>query len=200
MATAISDSHIISILGKVYSALGMATQQTVYVCVATFLLSRRDTKALSLVIGICGNGIVAKILKRIINESRPQESYLNDPGMPSGHTMSLFFIATSFVLLLANPQYQPMYWPVLRSVNAFHMRVVIVAYAIAMSIWRVQQGIHSKPQVEVGALLGITNALCYHFFISFHVAQVIKSVIGSDKIPRCLLLGVCVIVMLGMTL
>eukprot|EP01084_Bolivina_argentea_P179448 310086_1 len=190
MIVTVFDLHIISLLGKVYSALGMTTQYAVFVCVATLLLSRRDTRTLSLVIGACGNGAAAKILKRIINEPRPQGSYLNDLGMPSGHTMSLFFIATSCVLILANPEYQHINWPVLRSVDAFHMRMAIVAYAIAMSMWRVQQGIHSKPQVAVGAVLGTTNALFYHFFISSHVAQVIKSVIGSDILPRYLLLGV----------
>ncbi len=37
------DLHIISLLGKVYSALGMTTQHTVFGCVATLLQTRRDT-------------------------------------------------------------------------------------------------------------------------------------------------------------
>ncbi len=194
------DSHIIPLLGKVYSALGMTTQHTVFGCVATLLLTSRDTGTLSLVIGTCGNGVVAKILKHIINEARPQGSYLNDSGMPSGHTMSLFFFATSCVLILANPERHHTYWPVLHRVDPFHMQVAVIAYAIMMSMWRVQQGIHSLPQVAVGAVLGSANALLYHLFISSHVAEAIRSVTGSDILPRPFLLCVCLIVIIGMTL
>ncbi len=198
MIVTVLDLHIVSLLIKVYSALGMATQHTVFGCVAALLLTRRDTGTLSLLIGICGNGVVAKILKRVINESRPTGSYLEGSGMPSGHTTSLFFIATSFVLILANPDCPRINWPVLHRVDSFHMQVVVIAYAIAMSMWRVQQGIHSLPQVAVGAVLGATNALLYYMFISSHVAEAIKSVTGRDVLPRSLLLCVCLVVTIGM--
>ena len=39
------------------------------------------------------NAALSKVLKRVINEARPEGARTADPGMPSSHSMSLFFLA-----------------------------------------------------------------------------------------------------------
>ena len=65
------------------------------------LVWRRDAASVLCITGAVINAIFSKILKRLINESRPAGAQESDPGMPSSHAMSLFFFATYLVLLAA---------------------------------------------------------------------------------------------------
>eukprot|EP00961_Rhodomonas_salina_P100996 1359075-Rhodomonas_salina.3 len=51
----------------------------------------------SAIIGALGNAVLSKVLKKILREERPDGAPLNpetkDPGMPSSHAMSLFFLS-----------------------------------------------------------------------------------------------------------
>lgn len=61
--------------------------------VATTLLVRRDCATYLWVFGGILNAALSKVLKRLINESRPAGAKVADPGMPSSHAMSLFFLS-----------------------------------------------------------------------------------------------------------
>jgi membrane-associated phospholipid phosphatase len=46
------------------------------------------------------SGIIAKILKYLFNEQRPTD-VSSDPGMPSSHSMNLFYLASYLCMYVA---------------------------------------------------------------------------------------------------
>lgn len=50
---------------------------------------RRDLPTFSFVLGAVLNGVLSKVLKRLLNQKRPEGSEQSDPGMPSSHAQSL---------------------------------------------------------------------------------------------------------------
>jgi hypothetical protein len=49
------------------------------------LLYRRDVLMIRLLVGAVGSAVVCKILKRVLNHSRPESSSLSDPGIAFVH-------------------------------------------------------------------------------------------------------------------
>lgn len=47
------------------------------------------------------NSALAMVLKRILNQERPVPTLKSDPGMPSSHAQSIFFI-DGFIILSGN--------------------------------------------------------------------------------------------------
>uniref|UniRef100_A0A0G4HKN4 Phosphatidic acid phosphatase type 2/haloperoxidase domain-containing protein n=1 Tax=Chromera velia CCMP2878 TaxID=1169474 RepID=A0A0G4HKN4_9ALVE len=84
-------------------AVGSTTRYTVSGLVGVLLFTRRDAAALTCVVGALMNAIAGKILKRLLNLSRPPGARQSDPGMPSSHATSLFFLATSAAVCLLRP-------------------------------------------------------------------------------------------------
>ena len=75
--------------------LASLLETKVFVSGATFLtlMYKRDVQCFSFLAGAISNALLSKILKRLINSSRPKGAQLSDPGMPSSHAQSLFFFA-----------------------------------------------------------------------------------------------------------
>lgn len=65
---------------------------------AGVIIWRHDAEALWVVMGSVVNAILSKILKRILNQERPVSTLRSDPGMPSSHAQSIFFIVTYIIL------------------------------------------------------------------------------------------------------
>jgi dolichyldiphosphatase len=82
------------------------------------------------------------VLQKCFNQTRPAGSVLSDPGMPSSHAMSLFFIGTYVVLLLqtAVPAWVP--------ASSIEAQILVLEYAIAAALWRVKAKLHSLDQVR----------------------------------------------------
>jgi hypothetical protein len=85
---------------------------------------------------------VSLVLQKCFNQTRPAGSVLADPGMPSSHAMSLFFIGTYVVLLLqtAVPAWVP--------ASSVEAQILVLEYAIAAALWRVKAKLHSLDQVN----------------------------------------------------
>ena len=81
--------------------LSSLLETKVFVSGATFLVLayKRDVQSAAFLLGAVSNALLSKILKRLINASRPQGAQLSDPGMPSSHAQSLFFFAGYLFLL-----------------------------------------------------------------------------------------------------
>ena len=76
------------------SCRNMETRWVVSVCAALTLAYRRDAASALCIVGAVLNALLSKVLKRVLNMSRPTGARLADPGMPSSHAQSLFFFAS----------------------------------------------------------------------------------------------------------
>jgi membrane-associated phospholipid phosphatase len=116
-------------------------------------------------LGAIGNAILSKVLKNMINQSRPPELYTtdmavapSDGGMPSSHAMSLAFIGTVTALLL--PSNTGVIWAMAA------VRLTLVVYAAISLFYRVQvKKFHTWEQIAVGVAVGACNAGLFYFIL-----------------------------------
>ena len=113
---------------------------------ALTIITRQDMASVGCVFGAVLNALLAKVLKRIWNESRPAGARLKDPGMPSSHAQSLFFFA-SYLAVAATTAPGPEPWQLAGGAG-----LLPLAYALAWQ--RVRAGLHTPAQVAVGGAIG----------------------------------------------
>lgn len=90
-----------------------------------------------IVIGCIGATFFTELaLKPIINQGRPANSPLSDPGMPSSHSLSSFFVAIAWANLLGQ-------------------KYVLLGIATFVASLRMICGYHTFAQISVGAVLGL---------------------------------------------
>lgn len=82
------------------------------------------------------------VLKKMINQGRPDGAPFTDPGMPSSHSLVSFFSAACWVSVL----------PV--SSKSLELSLLLWASASTVALLRVVCGYHSYGQIGVGATLG----------------------------------------------
>lgn len=59
---------------------------------AVVILCRHDGEAMWAALGSVVNSILSIVLKKILNQERPVPSLRSEPGMPSSHSQSIFYI------------------------------------------------------------------------------------------------------------
>eukprot|EP00640_Fibrocapsa_japonica_P006758 CAMPEP_0113953432 /NCGR_PEP_ID=MMETSP1339-20121228/90973_1 /TAXON_ID=94617 /ORGANISM="Fibrocapsa japonica" /LENGTH=175 /DNA_ID=CAMNT_0000962161 /DNA_START=224 /DNA_END=748 /DNA_ORIENTATION=+ /assembly_acc=CAM_ASM_000762 len=74
--------------------VGVSAKPVVCALALAALLTCRDAWVLALISGALANGVLSKVLKKIINQSRPENAQKDEPGMPSSHAMTLYFFAS----------------------------------------------------------------------------------------------------------
>jgi len=131
-------------------AIGASTSFVVSAVFFAVLAWQRDALMVSFFIGAISNGILSKVLKKIINQTRPAELETadlrlkpSDGGMPSSHAMSLGFISTFTALQLP--------WT----------RVWLVLYVVLSLVYRVQVNLHTWQQIAVGSIVGSCNGYAW---------------------------------------
>jgi len=130
--------------------LGKTTSSAVSLAFFAFLAYRRDTYMVSFFIGAIANGVLSKLLKRVLDQDRPVSDEGGgavaenpvDKGMPSSHAMSLGFLGTFTALGTPCPAL------------AFPF---LTMYAAASLSYRIRSGLHTPEQVVVGTILGVIN-------------------------------------------
>lgn len=144
---ALSAKPLVNMAAK---AVGASTSMVVSGAFFVVLTWKRDALLVSFFIGSIANGMLSKVLKRIINQTRPPELedadiHLkpNDKGMPSSHAMSLGFISTFIALNLP--------WTL----------IPLAVYAVVSLAYRVQVKLHTWEQVVVGSVLGSFNGYAW---------------------------------------
>ena len=170
------------LLNSMIAKIGATTSTFVAGTFFLVLAYKRDAIMVSFFIGSILNAICSKVLKRIINQSRPTPTTEDDDddnnntllstttivqqpsdnGMPSSHAMSLGFIGTFTSLILASSSSGMYAW----------MRIPLVVYVIISLIYRIQTKLHTTEQILVGTVLGTFNGyiwyqLCFHNNIGF---------------------------------
>merc|ERR1719478_1239049 len=98
---------------------------------------------------------MVQVLKRILRQERPDGAPLADPGMPSSHAMSLFFL--SGYLCAAIVAWTPT-WSHLQRLAA---STGLLGFAVSSVAWRVSSGLHTTLQVLVGSVLGGFNGVLW---------------------------------------
>jgi hypothetical protein len=131
---------------KLIAKIGSTTSLLVAGTFYAILCYKRDAFMVAFFIGAILNGILSKVLKRVLGVSRPEaldpttlDLAPSDNGMPSSHAMSLGFIGTFTALTL--PQ----------------TTIPLLIYCLVSLIYRVQSNLHTIEQIGVGAVLGTLN-------------------------------------------
>jgi len=135
--------------------VGKNTKWIVSLTAAGVLLYRRDALAVSAILGALSNAVLGKVLKRILRQKRPTGAPLADPGMPSSHAMSLFFLSS--YLCAAILAWTPTWLPAHRAA----VMGSLLAFATSSAAWRVRAGLHTPAQIVAGALLGGSNGVIW---------------------------------------
>ena len=123
----------------------------------------------SFFIGAISNGILSKVLKRLLNQERPSNVSLavkekpSDMGMPSSHAMSLGFIGMFTALTL--PQSQ----------------IPILMYVAIALYYRVHTQLHTKEQVAVGLIVGMLNGAVWRSLCTSHVMDWVSNTILTNE-------------------
>lgn len=137
---------------------------------------KRDVQCAAFLLAALSNALLGKILKRIINASRPVGAQLSDPGMPSSHALSLFFFAG----YLASGA---LVWPTLPVEGdplRWTLASALVLTAGALTYLRVQAGLHTISQCAVGACIGFINGTAA-FYASPALEQRLSAFADGDS-------------------
>jgi len=132
------------ILNKAISMIGKKTNILVSLTFFISLAYFRDAFMVSFFIGAVSNGILGKILKKVISQARPEELANmdelklkpTDNGMPSSHGMSLGFICLITAMKL--PQ----------------TTIPLILFVASSLTYRINSNLHTKEQIFVGLSLG----------------------------------------------
>ncbi|KAJ4822952.1 hypothetical protein Tsubulata_000305 [Turnera subulata] len=110
------------------------------------ILWRHDPASLWAAMGSVINAILSVTLKRILNQERPSAAPKADPGMPSNHAQSIFYIVTFAILSIVD------------SLGVDETSLILSALVLAIGSYfswlRVSQRLHTVSQVAVGAVIG----------------------------------------------
>jgi len=151
--------------------LNSSTKWIVLVAHSVAVWTRRDFVAPFIVVGSICSVALAEILKKTINQARPNGAALLDPGMPSSHALVSCFSAAAWSLYLLSSSGSIFAGGVSavsssNSAVSHTTRTAIVAFlstgAGIISALRVACGYHSVAQVTVGAGVGVVTAVGWH--------------------------------------
>jgi PAP2 superfamily len=141
-----------AIIDMTIQAIGSTTTIVVSAAFFAVLAWKRDAMMVSFFIGAISNGVLSKVLKKLINQTRPPELEQvkdiqlkpSDKGMPSSHAMSLGFISTFIAC------------------NVSWTQLPLAVYAIVSLIYRIQVKLHTWQQVVVGSIVGSANGFLWY--------------------------------------
>lgn len=168
-------------LGPVWALLSLAPPFCV-VSLTTVILIGRDLRAAFVLAGLIMTSIISTILKKLIDQPRPQRTVEEDgmlhvpssqeEGMPSNHASFVSFAAV-FALLFALRRCDRMEgssW--VQMAKRCVPPVVAFLTAIGCSYARVHLGYHTPNQVYAGAGLGIVlGSTWYCLYESAYIAK-----------------------------
>lgn len=117
------------------------------------ILWKHDAEAMWIAMGLVLNSLIYASLKKILNHERPVSSFRSDPGMPSAHSQSIFYIAWFAVLSL-------FCWQKI-NIYTWSISSIILMCGSYLSWLRVSQNLHTRSQVVVGAMLGSTCSITW---------------------------------------
>ncbi|PIA26920.1 hypothetical protein AQUCO_08500011v1 [Aquilegia coerulea] len=124
------------------------------------------------------NAELSITLKHILNHDRPVSTLRSDPGMPSSHAQSIFFVVVFFILSMVITSE-------LNGTTVF-MGVLALSLGSYLSWLRISQNLHTISQVFAGAIVGATFSLLW--FHAWH-AFVLEAFVASPLVQTIVVLG-----------
>ena len=151
----------------VFEYLNESTKFVVSATAMVFLVFHPTVETCWCLLGSIVNSVNGKLLKRMLNHSRPDGAKKVDPGMPSSHATSLSYLSWYAALAFA---FEP---------NAFGLATTVtrtlafglVSLGAFLAYLRVKLGFHTWPQVYVGYGLGSSTALVWILFGKGYLIQ-----------------------------
>ena len=151
----------------VFEYLNESTKFVVSATAMVFLVFHPTVETCWCLLGSIVNSVNGKLLKRMLNHSRPDGAKKVDPGMPSSHATSLSYLSWYAALAFA---FEP---------NAFGLATFVtrtlafglVSLGAFLAYLRVKLGFHTWPQVYVGYGLGSSTALVWILFGKRYLIQ-----------------------------
>ncbi|KAG7397886.1 Dolichyldiphosphatase 1 [Phytophthora boehmeriae] len=142
--------------------LALFTLSPIFIMImyATLVTSQRDLDTISMLTGQMITVVLNKVLKKIINQPRPEGAPISDSGMPSAHSQFVAFFAAylvAYTLKRMNSRRRLEQWGTIVSVLVM---AVLTCYS------RIHLGYHSTEQVAVGAVFGALTGFAWHAAVS----------------------------------
>ncbi|XP_031114683.1 lipid phosphate phosphatase epsilon 2, chloroplastic-like [Ipomoea triloba] len=147
------------------------------------LLWRHDAQTLWASIGSVLNSALSHILKRILNQKRPVSTSRSDPGMPSSHAQSIFYIVTFAVVSMVQ-------WFGLNGLTAA-LGGIIFALGSYFSWLRISQKLHTVNQVLVGAAIGLGFSVIWLWLWDAFMLEAFTSFLWVRIIVVLAAVGLC---------
>ncbi|KAK4485309.1 hypothetical protein RD792_007944 [Penstemon davidsonii] len=172
--------------GGLQATLNTLSKWVVTILFGLIVLWRHDAEALWAFTGAVLNAILSLNLKKIINQKRPISTLRSDPGMPSSHAQSIFYIITFLNLSMIE-------W---YGINGLTTTLSGLFFLLGsyFSWLRVSQQLHTVSQVIVGGVLGSIfsifwfwswNTLVINSFISSLTLGVVRIFVVLGSIVFC---------------
>ncbi|CEG46156.1 dolichyldiphosphatase 1 [Plasmopara halstedii] len=142
--------------------LALCTLSPIFLIVVylTVVVSQRDLDSISMLIGQLVSIAINKVLKKLINQPRPEGAYMSGSGMPSAHSQFMGFFAAYFVIYTSKR---------LNSRRRLEQGLTIVcAIMVAMLTCysRIHLNYHSTDQVVVGVAFGILTGILWYTLVA----------------------------------
>ncbi|XP_051148471.1 lipid phosphate phosphatase epsilon 1, chloroplastic-like isoform X2 [Andrographis paniculata] len=128
----------------------------VSIVIGATIVWRHDAEALWAATGAVVNTALSITLKKLFNQQRPVSRLRSDPGMPSSHAQSFFYMLT-----LLNVSFMERWGINLFTAILFTMLFVVASY---FSWLRVSQQFHTSEQVIAGAVVGSAFAILWFWW------------------------------------
>uniref|UniRef100_M4BUL3 Dolichyldiphosphatase n=1 Tax=Hyaloperonospora arabidopsidis (strain Emoy2) TaxID=559515 RepID=M4BUL3_HYAAE len=126
----------------------------------TVVVSQRDLDSISMLIGQLASVVFNKVLKKLINQPRPESAFMSGPGMPSAHSQFMGFFAAYVVIYT---------WKRLNSRRRLEQLFTISSVIVTSCLTcysRIHLNYHSVDQVIAGAVVGVLTGVGWYTFIS----------------------------------
>ena len=141
--------------------LSLITLSPIYIVVmySTLIVFRRDLETIQIFLGQVINLALNFILKKLINQPRPQASNLKDEGMPSNHCQFVAYFSTYFILEFMfrckslGIRYRLLY------------SILLMILLVAVAFSRIYLQYHTLEQTTVGIVTGFFFALLWHYIV-----------------------------------
>lgn len=118
------------------------------VVVLTIAIHQKSKHHFLFLMGLIVSHLLAKFLKKVWKQPRPAGAFLSNYGMPSDHSMFMFFITSYVTWSLARN-------PLLKSSGFVVTLLSMIVTSTVVGYSRLYLGVHTLEQVVVGGLLGV---------------------------------------------
>ncbi|CAH0474948.1 unnamed protein product [Peronospora belbahrii] len=129
----------------------------VYVTIVTI---QRDLDSISMFMGQFVSVLVNKVLKKLINQPRPEGAFMSGPGMPSAHSQFISFFSAYVVIYT---------WKRLnlhRRLEQWLTILIAIVITVLTCYSRIHLNYHSTDQVVVGAAVGGFTGVVWYALVA----------------------------------